>query len=81
MQDLKLVKDLAFGDHARSQVLTGVEKLTNAVGSTLGASGSHTGDPSEGCHIGHGSTEGSHEGWYANSGGAYDSQGYTTWIR
>ena len=39
MQDLKLVKDLAFGDHARSQVLTGVEKLTNAVGSTLGASG------------------------------------------
>ena len=39
MQDLKLVKDLAFGDSARSQVLTGVEKLTNAVGSTLGASG------------------------------------------
>ena len=39
MQDLKLVKDLAFGDRARSQVLTGVEKLTNAVGSTLGASG------------------------------------------
>ena len=39
MQDLKLVKNLAFGDHARSQVLTGVEKLTNAVGSTLGASG------------------------------------------
>jgi len=39
MQELKLVKELAFGDHARSQVLTGVEKLTNAVGSTLGASG------------------------------------------
>ena len=39
MQELKLVKDLAFGDTARSQVLTGVEKLTNAVGSTLGASG------------------------------------------
>ena len=39
MQDLKLVKNLAFGEHARSQVLTGVEKLTNAVGSTLGASG------------------------------------------
>ena len=39
MQDLKLVKNLTFGDHARSQVLTGVEKLTNAVGSTLGASG------------------------------------------
>ena len=39
MQELKLVKNLAFGDIARSQVLTGVEKLTNAVGSTLGASG------------------------------------------
>ncbi len=39
MQELKLVKELAFGDHARSQVLTGVEKLTNAVSSTLGASG------------------------------------------
>ena len=39
MQELKLVKELAFGDHARSQILTGVEKLTNAVSSTLGASG------------------------------------------
>jgi len=39
MQEIQLVKTLAFGDHARSQVLTGVEKLTNAVGSTLGASG------------------------------------------
>ena len=39
MEELKLVKELAFGDKARSQVLTGVEKLTNAVGSTLGASG------------------------------------------
>jgi len=39
MEEIKLVKNLAFGDHARSQILTGVEKLTNAVGSTLGASG------------------------------------------
>ena len=39
MQELKLVKNLAFGDGARSQILAGVEKLTNAVGSTLGASG------------------------------------------
>ena len=39
MQELKLVKELAFGDTARSQILAGVEKLTNAVGSTLGASG------------------------------------------
>ena len=39
MQELKLVKNLTFGDTARGQVLTGVEKLTNAVSSTLGASG------------------------------------------
>ena len=39
MQELKLVKELAFGDEARSQVLAGVDKLTNAVSSTLGASG------------------------------------------
>jgi len=39
MQEIKLVKNLTFGDGARSQILTGVEKLTNAVGSTLGASG------------------------------------------
>ena len=39
MEELKLVKDLAFGDSARSQVLAGVNKLTTAVSSTLGASG------------------------------------------
>jgi chaperonin GroEL len=39
MQEIKLVKELAFGETARGQILTGVEKLTNAVGSTLGASG------------------------------------------
>ena len=39
MQEVKLVKDLAFGDTARGQILAGVEKLTNAVSSTLGASG------------------------------------------
>jgi len=39
MEDIKLVKELAFGEDARSKVLTGVNKLTNAVSSTLGASG------------------------------------------
>jgi len=39
MQEVKLVKDLAFGNTARGQILAGVEKLTNAVSSTLGASG------------------------------------------
>jgi len=39
MEDIKLVKELAFGDTARGQILAGVEKLTSAVSSTLGASG------------------------------------------
>tara|TARA_R100000935_G_scaffold9144_1_gene18792 strand:- start:7552 stop:9111 length:1560 start_codon:yes stop_codon:yes gene_type:complete len=51
MEEIKLVKELAFGDYAKSQILAGVEKLTNAVASTLGASGKcviledHTGRP------------------------------------
>ena len=53
----------------------------NSNQSTLGASGSATGDPSQGCHIGHGSSEGSHEGWYDGSSQHRDAQGYTTWVR
>ncbi len=39
MEEPKLVKDVVFGDKAREQVLKGVAKLTQAVSSTLGASG------------------------------------------
>jgi chaperonin GroEL len=35
----QIVKDLAFGNDASSKIMSGVEKLTNAVKSTLGASG------------------------------------------
>ena len=35
----QIVKDLNFGDVAKNRVITGVEKLTTAVKSTLGASG------------------------------------------
>jgi len=35
----EIVKDLSFGNSARDKVMMGVEKLTNAVKSTLGASG------------------------------------------
>ena len=51
MEEVKLVKELAFGDDARGQILAGVDKLTNAVSSTLGASGkcvileNHVGQP------------------------------------
>ena len=34
-----LVKHLNFGEDARNKVFTGIEKLANAVSSTLGASG------------------------------------------
>lgn len=39
MEEAKLVKDVVFGEEARNQILKGVEKLTKAVSSTLGASG------------------------------------------
>ena len=35
----EIVKDLNFGDKAKSKIIAGVEKLTQAVKSTLGASG------------------------------------------
>ena len=35
----EIVKDLSFGNKARDKVMIGVEKLANAVKSTLGASG------------------------------------------
>ena len=38
-QPSEIVKDINFGDDAKSKIITGVEKLTKAVKSTLGASG------------------------------------------
>jgi chaperonin GroEL len=38
-QPSEIVKDITFGDSAREKVMTGINKLTNAVKSTLGASG------------------------------------------
>jgi chaperonin GroEL len=35
----EIVKDLNFGDHAKKRIINGVDKLTKAVKSTLGASG------------------------------------------
>ena len=35
----EIVKDLNFDDHAKERIIKGVEKLANAVSSTLGASG------------------------------------------
>ena len=55
----------------------------NANQSTVGGAGlvQSSGDPSGGCYIGHGNTEGSYEGWYPGSGNPLDSQGYTTWVK
>lgn len=51
--------------------------------STIGAAGLYasSGDPSDGCYLGHGITEGSWEGWYDTNSSVNDSQGYTTWVR
>src|SRR6056300_1438157 len=38
-QPSQIVKDLNFGDAAKTKIMTGVSKLTDAVKSTLGASG------------------------------------------
>jgi len=38
-QPSEIVKDLNFGDSAKERIIEGVEKLANAVSSTLGASG------------------------------------------
>ena len=35
----EIVKDLAFGEQASAKIIVGVDKLTEAVKSTLGASG------------------------------------------
>ena len=35
----EIVKELNFGDEAKSKIITGVDKLAKAVKSTLGASG------------------------------------------
>lgn len=55
----------------------------NSDQSTIGAAGvySSSGDPSDGCYLGHGITEGSWEGWYNTDSSVSDSQGYTTWVR
>ena len=34
-----IVKDVSFGDNANKKIIAGVEKLSSAVKSTLGASG------------------------------------------
>lgn len=72
---------------ANHYVLDAVQKdvslNANSSQSTLGAAGvaNASGDPSSGCYLGHGSTEGSYEGWYVLNGGASDAQGYSTWVK
>lgn len=72
---------------ANHYILDAVQKdvslNANSNQSTLGAAGvaNSSGDPSSGCYLGHGSSEGSYEGWYVLNGGASDSQGYTTWVK
>ena len=55
----------------------------NSNQTTVGGAGvnGNSGDPSTGCYLGHGTSEGNGEGIYASSGGAVDCQGYTTWVR
>ena len=50
---------------------------------TIGGAGvtGSSGDPTTGCYLGHGASEGSFEGWYDAYESAADAQGYSTWVR
>ena len=54
----------------------------NSNQTTVGGVGTagNAADPSSGCYLGHGSSEGQFEGWYSNSGN-HNAQGYTTWVK
>lgn len=38
-------------------------------------------DPGDGTFTGHGSNEGSYEGWYSSGSSGTNAQGYATWVR
>lgn len=46
----------------------------------VGTNGQYA-DPSSGTYLGHGTNEGSFEGWYRGDNSRADCQGYTTWVR
>lgn len=54
----------------------------NANQSTVGGVGvqGQYGDPNSGCYLGHGTSEGSFEGWYDAGNASANCQGYTTWV-
>ena len=75
---------------ARFFTLDGIQKdlydgtyNANANQTTIGGIGTNTigGDPNGGCYLGHGTSEGSYEGWYDASNSSSDCQGYTTWVK
>ena len=81
---------IGLSSSARFFVLDGIKAdndnggfNANSNQTTIGGAGvnGQTGDPSTGCYLGHGSSEGNGEGIYAASGGGVDCQGYTTWTR
>lgn len=55
----------------------------NANQTTVGGVGvqASDGDPDSGCYIGHGTSEGSYDGWYPQDNQAFDCRGWTTWVR
>ena len=65
-------------------VLMDTSLNANSDQSTIGIAivANSNGDPSNGCYYGHGNGENNNsEGWYNSSSVAYDSQGYTTWLK
>lgn len=76
--------------NARYFTLDGVKQdrvnggyTANANQTTIGGVGvqGSNGDPTSGCYLGHGSSEGNYEGWYDWHNNSSNSTGYTTWVR
>lgn len=69
-------------DAVKSDSLNG-SYSANSNQSTVGGAAlqANSNEPSVGTYLGHGTTEGSFEGWYYNDTQNYNSQGYTTWVK
>ena len=76
-QSLYFVLDSVKADRVNGGYTSNSNQIT--IGGA--AVGGNSGDPTTGTYIGHGTSEGNHEGWYHIDGGAYDCVGYTTWVR
>lgn len=70
-------------DGVKMDNVAGAGYNANANQSTVGgvAVTNSNGDPANGTYLGHGTSEGSYEGWYATDASSANCAGYTTWVK